>query len=151
MDKHEILSSKLCLDCTNVLKRIEQLEAGIRPVIDRSTTKPDPEWNKAFELFQDTKTFQESEFYKNCLPEDDSLEHKSTRTALLESADSGCHLCRWLLNSLDSRSRQSGSMAETLYRRRSALVRKDARISPSKMRCIGHYSVSLRCAPDKRV
>lgn len=151
MDKHEILPPKLCLDCTNVLERVEQLEAGNLPVIEKSNTKPDPEWFKDYEHFQDTKQFQESEFYKNYLPEDDSLEHKSTRTDLLESADSGCLLCRWLLNSLDSRSQMSNSSSQTPYRRRPAVVRKDPSRSPLGIICIGHYYVSVRCAPNKCV
>ena len=151
MDKREILLPKLCPDCTNVLERVEQLEVGSRPVIEKSNTKPDPEWFKNYEKFQDTNQFQESAFYKNCLPEDDSLEHKSTRTDLLHSADSGCYLCRWLLNSLDSRSQMSYESSQTYYRRRPAVVRKDPLGSPLGMRCIGHYYVSVRCAPNQRV
>lgn len=151
MDEGEISPPKLCTDCTNILERVEQLEAGSLPVIDESTTKPDLEFLKRYEWFEDIIEFQESAFYKDCLPEDDSLEHKSTRTDLLESADSGCHLCRWLLNSLDSRSQMSNSSSETFYRRRPAVVRKDPIMSPLGMRCVGHYYVSIRCAPNKRV
>lgn len=151
MDKREILPSQLFDDCTNILEKVEQLEVGNLPVIDNSITKPDSEWFKGYEEFQDTNQFQESEFFKNCLPEDDSLEHKATRADLLESADSGCHLCRWLLNSLDSRSHMSNSSTQTRYRRRPAVVRKDPLRSPLGMICIGHYYVSVRCAPNKRV
>lgn len=151
MDEREISTPKLCPDCKNVLERVEQLEVGSQPVIDKSVPKSDPEWFKDYEKFEDIDQFQESAFYKNCLPEDDSLEHKSTRTNLLESAESGCHLCRWLLNSLDSRSQMSNSSSQTRYRRRPAEVRKDPRMSPLGMICIGHYYVSLRCAPNERV
>ena len=151
MDKREILNPKLCPDCTNLLERVEQLEVGSLSVVDKSITKPDLEWFKGYEKFEDTNQFQESAFYKNCLPEDDSLEHKSTRTGLSKSADSGCHLCRWLLNSLDSRSKMSYSSSQTHYRRRPAVVRKDPLWSLMGMRCIGHYYVSVRCAPNERV
>ncbi|MCJ1391437.1 hypothetical protein MMC18_004301 [Xylographa bjoerkii] len=140
---------KLCSDCTNVLERVEQLELGSFPVIDKSIAKLDPVDD--YEYFQDNKQFQESAFYKDFLPEDDSLEHKSTRTGLFESANSGCHLCRWLLNSLDSRSQMSYQHSQTRYRRRPAVVRKDPSMSPLGMRCVGHYYVSLRCARDERV
>lgn len=151
VEKREISTPDLCPDCTNILKRVEQLQVGSLPVIDRSIEKADPEWFKGYVEFKDVNQFQESTFYKKYLPEDYSLEHKSTRTALLESADSGCQLCRWLLNSLDSRSRMPYSSWQTRYRRRPAVVRKDPLRSPLGMICIGHYYVSVRCAPDKRV
>lgn len=151
VDKYELFPAKLCLDCRNVLKRVEQLELNSLPKLDNSIAKPDPEWFKGYENFQDTKQFQESAFYQNFLPEDHSLEHKSTRTGLLESATSGCGLCHWLLNSLDSRSNMSYSTSKTRYRRRPAVVRKDPCMSPLGIRCAEHYHVSVRCAPDDRV
>lgn len=144
-------SPELCSDCMNILSRVEQLELGCLPEIDNSEVQPDPEWSRSFEQFSTTIQFKESYYYKHCLPEDDSLEHKSTRANLLESAKSGCHLCQWLLNSLDSRSHMSYSTTETQYRRRTAIVRKDPSRSPLGIRCVEHYYVTLRCAPNERV
>jgi len=150
MDKIETFSPRLCTDCRNVIERVEELEMGRQPPMGGSRAKPDPGYLKDYERFKDVSEFQKSSYYKDVLEEDDSLDHKSTRTDLLESANSGCHLCGWLLNSLDSRSRMSNSRTQTRYRRRPAVVQKDPWMSPLGMRCIGHYYISVRCAPDQR-
>ncbi|KIX08131.1 uncharacterized protein Z518_02787 [Rhinocladiella mackenziei CBS 650.93] len=150
MGPSETHSLKLCDDCLNVLTKVEELESGKSPSVIRSESRPDPTPSKSYECYKSEKEFRESDYYKHILPEDDSLDHKSSRADLLESANSGCHLCRWLLNSLDSRAKESYSHTQTRYRRRPGILRKDPMKSPLGLRCAGHYYFSIRCAPDPR-
>ena len=143
------LPTELCEDCKRVLERVGNLERGSQPWIQASPARADPEPSKS-ESFDSQKQFEESEYYRNVLEEDDSLQHRSVREDLLESAISGCHLCRWLLNSLDSRTKQGYSRCQTRFRKRSGLVQKDPSRSVLGIRCVGHYHFSLRCAPTRR-
>ena len=157
-DGHETCMSsiKLCTDCQNVLKRVEEMDRRL-PAMRSLTSKTDHEDSEDQQYFQYVKDFEQSEHFEKVVEEDDdndSLDHKSTRTNLVESANLGCLLCLWLLNSLDSRSKMTSYSSEVRYRKRPAMVCRYPQTSPLATRCVGHYYVDLLCAlgnPLKRL
>lgn len=74
-----MLSPVLCSDCEQVLKRVQELENGIQPIVDYSAAENDPEPSKHFKHCEHEEQFREYNLYKRYLGKDDSFNHKSTR------------------------------------------------------------------------
>ncbi|KAI9746313.1 MAG: hypothetical protein M1818_000024 [Claussenomyces sp. TS43310] len=141
-DSHRASSRYFCTDCVRILERVRDMEK--QPPTGTVALRVPEDKENSYLHFKDAKDFEQSDYFGDLLREDDSVRHKSTRHELSISAESGCTMCYWLLNSLESRSECKNSHFESWYRRRSATVRKDPYWSPLGKRCVGHYYVELR-------
>jgi hypothetical protein len=138
-EKQEAAIAKLCQDCRGLLQRVSDLASRkVKPTkqlksVDRGSEKrleSDPK-------FEDTAPFQN-------MPEDNSLPHKSRRDDLQRSADLGCVMCMWFLQSFQSRQGVVGGGGEE-WLKRPASVEKMWRYDSVGQRCRDHYYLTVRC------
>ena len=107
-DSYEELFHQLCAHCRGILERVEAIEKkSYTSVEDFNADEDRQRCLEKQDYFETVEEFKTSEYYQKYMMDDDSLDHKSSRTELLDSARAGCFMCHWLSNSLESR--QAGS------------------------------------------